>query len=133
MEEWLNGTVLYYWLIDPVVGLPDWLRFMTPLLSSSFVVLLTWGTLVLEIILFMALFAPKRWWKALLISGIIFHAGIAVTMGLVTFGLAMFAGLILYLRPADEEFSFSSAWLLGKKSFRNMWPYPVKPIKESGG
>jgi len=30
MEEWLNGTVLYYWLNDPVVGLSNWLRFLAP-------------------------------------------------------------------------------------------------------
>jgi len=42
----------------------------------------------------------------LLVLGISFHLLIAITMGLISFGMAMIAALILYLRPFEKEFSF---------------------------
>ncbi len=105
LEEWIDGTILYYWLNDPLIGLPVWLRFNLPIYSSKFVVIFTWGTLLLETLLFMGLLMNKKYWKPLLIAGIIFHAGIALMMGLISFGCAMTAALILYLRPFDQELS----------------------------
>lgn len=107
VEEWLDGTILYYWMNDPSFGLPAWLQFTLPVYSTRLVVIFTWGTLLLETLLFMGLVMPKKYWKLLLIAGIIFHAGIALTMGLISFGLAMTCALILYLRPFEAEFDFS--------------------------
>lgn len=104
VTDWVNGTVLYYWFTDPTFGLPTWLRGAIPLLTSPFVVFLTWSVLLLEIFLFMALVMPKELRNRLLIFGLLFHAVIAVTMGLVSFGLAMAAALLLYLRPIDQAF-----------------------------
>ena len=106
VTEWKDGTALYYWLLDPFFGAPGWLRpILTPILSNGIAVsLLTWGTLVLEIALFMALVMPKRYWGPLLVAGIAFHAGIAVMQGLISFGLAMSAALVLYLRPIERPF-----------------------------
>jgi hypothetical protein len=42
-------------------------------------------------------------------AGIAFHIAIAVSMGLISFSVAMIAALILYLRRFDEEFAFSFA------------------------
>jgi antimicrobial peptide system SdpB family protein len=105
--EWLNGTVLYYWLMDPSVGLPDWLRAISPLLTSPFVAVITWSILLLETFLFMALVMPKSAWRYWLIAGLLFHLGIALTIGLISFGIAMSAALVLYLRPYEQEFDFS--------------------------
>lgn len=110
MEEWLNGTILYYWLTDSTIGLPDFLKMAMPIITSSFIVILTWYSLILEILLFMALVVPKNKRRYLLVAGIIFHLGIALSMGLISFGFAMIAALILYLRPFDEEFEFSRVW-----------------------
>ncbi len=108
LEEWIDGTILYYWLNDPLIGLPNWLRFTLPIYSSRFVVFFTWGTLLIEILLFMGLLMPKKYWKSLLIAGLIFHGGIAFMMGLISFGCAMTAALILYLRPIEQDFKFES-------------------------
>jgi antimicrobial peptide system SdpB family protein len=108
VEEWINGTALYYWLTNPTFGLPDWLRVMGPILTSRWIVVITWSVLFLETGLFMALVMPKGARKYWLIAGILFHAGIAITMGLFSFSLAMFAALILYLRPPEQQFAFSA-------------------------
>jgi len=105
--EWIDGTALYYYLSDPMLGLPGFLKtFADPILSSPLVALLTWGTTVLEAFLFLGLFAKDKWKKPLLIGGIVLHASIAIMLGLISFSIIMFAALILYLRPVDEHFNF---------------------------
>jgi antimicrobial peptide system SdpB family protein len=106
LEEWMDGTILYYWLNDPMIGLSNWLKFILPIFSSRFVVAFTWGTLLLEILLSMGIFMQKKYWRPLLIAGILFHLGIALMMGLISFGCAMIAALILYLHPFDDAFHF---------------------------
>lgn len=107
VEEWANGTAVYYWFLHPVFGLSGWRRtLLMPLLTRpASVVLLTWGALALEALLFMGLLIDRRHRPALLVAGILFHAGIALVHGLITFGLAMTAALILYLRPPGEIFT----------------------------
>jgi antimicrobial peptide system SdpB family protein len=109
VEEWIDGTILYYWFTDSMTGLPEWLKFINPLFTSPLVALITWSSLLVEILLFMALVMPKKKWRYLLILGIAFHLSIAITMGLISFGIAMIAALILYLRPFEDEFSFAFA------------------------
>ena len=106
INEWIDGTVLYYWFTDPLVGLPSWLSpLLLPVATSPLVALLTWSALLVELLLFMGLVMPKKAWSALLVAGIAFHGGIALAMGLISFGTAMTAALILYLRPREQEFS----------------------------
>lgn len=105
INEWIDGTVLYYWFTDPLVGLPGWLSpILLPIATSPLVAILTWSALLVELLLFMGLVMPKKAWPALLVAGIAFHGGIAITMGLISFGLAMTSALILYLRPWEREF-----------------------------
>lgn len=106
VREWQDGTDLYYWLHDPSFGPPGWLHPITDLVvsSSAGVSALTWGTLVLEFSLAMGIVASRRLRRVLLPAGVLLHIGIALAMGLVSFGLAMIAGLICYLRPLDEPF-----------------------------
>ncbi|MEK7283973.1 MAG: sporulation-delaying protein SdpB family protein [Acidobacteriota bacterium] len=107
VEEWTNGTALYYWFLHPVFGLSGWRRtLMMPLLTHpTTIVFLTWGSLALEALLFMGLLIDRRHRPALLVAGLFFHAGIALVHGLVTFCLAMTAALVLYLRPPEERFA----------------------------
>lgn len=105
IDEWIDGTVLYYWFTDPLVGLPGWLSpLLLPVATSPLVAILTWSALLIELLLFMGLVMPKKAWPALLVCGIAFHGGIAITMGLISFGIAMTSALILYLRPWEREF-----------------------------
>jgi antimicrobial peptide system SdpB family protein len=106
VPEWANGTALYYWFTDGTWGAPDWLMpVLTPLLAHGpTLALMTWGAILLEIALFMALVLPKRAWAYLLPLGIAFHVGIAVIHGIVSFAVVMMAALLLHLRPVEREF-----------------------------
>jgi antimicrobial peptide system SdpB family protein len=109
VEEWSDGTALYYWLLDPTLGAANWLSPLLRwlLLNSAFVAFLTWSVLALETLLFMGLVAPKSWRKWLLVGGLTLHAGIIVIHGLWSFGLTMFGALVLFLRPFEEDFGLS--------------------------
>ncbi|BCB89606.1 sporulation-delaying protein SdpB family protein [Phytohabitans suffuscus] len=111
VAEWRDGTALYYWLNHPMFGAPMWLRgALRPFLSwGPGVATLTWGTLVLEFALAIGLFLPKRRWAPLLVGGLALHGGIALLMGLWSFSLAMFAALVLYLRPWDRPLALPAA------------------------
>jgi antimicrobial peptide system SdpB family protein len=108
VEEWADGTAIYYWAINPTFGYPDWLQPLTMRLLKDPVIVCctTWGVMILEYLLGIGLFLPKRHWKWLLYGGITLHVGIIILHGLVSFGLAMIAGLILYLRPLEQVFHF---------------------------
>jgi antimicrobial peptide system SdpB family protein len=106
VEEWVDGTAIYYWFVwDPFLRLPDWMMSLAlPIMTTGAVAAFTWGVILLELVLFMGLVMPQRIWPVLLIVGIGFHMAIAVTMGLISFGMAMTAALVLYLRPVWKEF-----------------------------
>lgn len=105
-EEWVNGTAVYYYMLDPLLGLPEFLlKVFNPIFTSWLIVLPTWGTLLIQTVLFAALFAPKRIWKYILIFSLLFHETIALMLGLVSFSIIMSAALILYLRPINEHFN----------------------------
>jgi antimicrobial peptide system SdpB family protein len=109
IEEWADGTALYYWLLHPTLGAPNWLAPLlhSLLLNGSFVSVLTWSIVVLEFFLAAGLLAPKSTRKWLLAAGISLHLGIIVIHGLVSFGTTMVAALILFLRPTEVTFRFS--------------------------
>ena len=103
-EEWADGTALYYWGGHPIFGAPTWLTpLIRPLLANGVTVsLLTWGVIVLELFLCMALVMPTRGRKAVLVGGIALHIGIIFLHGLVSFGSTMVAALVLFLWPVHE-------------------------------
>lgn len=107
VPEWRDGTAVYYYFTHPWFGLADPLKsWSLPLLANGFVVTaLTWGAMMLEILLFAGLIAARPYRKFLLRFGFAFHAAIAVVHGLLSFTLTMWAGLILFLHPVDEEFA----------------------------
>ena len=111
VEAWVDGTAVYYYFRHPGFGAaPAVLSWLDPVLFSPVgVCAISWGTLVLEYLLSAALFMPKRYWKPLLVAALALHAGIIVVHGLMSFALAMFAALIVYLRPMEERFSVR-AW-----------------------
>jgi antimicrobial peptide system SdpB family protein len=102
--EWTNGTVLYYLVNDPIYGAAPWIRPFTAALvgSAVWLPLTTWSVLLLEYSLGAGLLVAKdrRW--VLLLAGIAFHFGIVLLHGLVSFGLAMTAALIMFLRPPEK-------------------------------
>jgi antimicrobial peptide system SdpB family protein len=111
VQEWVDGTALYYWLQHPSVGAPGWLlAIVRPALASSFVVVLTWGVLALELGLAMGLFASERWRWWLLRGGFALHGGIAVVHGLFSFALIMFGALLLFLHPEGRSLALAWPW-----------------------
>lgn len=100
VTEWVNGTAVYYWFTHPIFGVADFReRLLQPIITNPWgVVALTWGTLALEISLAMALVGPQTMRRRLFVVGVVFHAGIIAVHGLASFGLAMIAALVLYLR-----------------------------------
>lgn len=101
VEEWLNGTVTYYWFTHNTFGFPSWCRqYVAHLMFNKYIVTsITWGTLVLELLLFAALFMSQHQKKILFVFAIVFHLGIALIHGLPSFLCAMAGGLMIYLLP----------------------------------
>lgn len=101
VEDWVNGTALYYWFTHPTFGADGWLRDMiiTAFSNGTVVAFATWGVILFEVLMFMALFLDVKKRKYFLIAGVFFHMGIIMVHGLVSFFCAMTAALILYLQP----------------------------------
>ncbi|NJP53970.1 HTTM domain-containing protein [Streptomyces sp. SBST2-5] len=99
--EWADGTGMWYWGNSLAFGASGWLRPMVgPVLSNPIgVAALTWIPLFIEISLAAALLVPQRVRYVLLAAGAGFHLCIAVMMGLWSFALAMWAGLLLLCLP----------------------------------
>lgn len=105
-DPWKEGTAMWYWVQNGGSGLYEGVEPIArellafPLLS----LLVTWGTLVLELALCLgAVFTKSRNGRFLLLFlGVVFHLGIATVLGLSSFFLAMTGALILvFWKPRD--------------------------------
>jgi antimicrobial peptide system SdpB family protein len=100
--EWANGTALYYWVRNNVFGAPwifrstaEWVTSQPPLVAA-----LSWGTLILEFTLAIAVFLPVRFrLRILLPIALLFHLGIWLVLGVSSFAFVMFAALLLLVVP----------------------------------
>lgn len=108
VNEWQNGTAVYYWLTHNHFGVnPSLLDTATLFLSNKyFVTLITWGTLFFEFILSACIILnrddKRRYY--ILVLGLFFHFSIMIFHGLVSFFFTMSAALILYLMPNNKNF-----------------------------
>jgi antimicrobial peptide system SdpB family protein len=119
VAEWTDGTALYYYLGSGIFGADAWLApVLRPLLlNGTTVTLLTWSVLIAEYLLSAGLVTAKRHRPALLVMGITFHGLIMICQGLVSFSLAMMAGLLLYLRPTERAFDFARLLAALRRAF----------------
>jgi predicted DCC family thiol-disulfide oxidoreductase YuxK len=104
-ELWQNGTAVYYILRVDEFSWPGVaeLIYRNPYL----VVLGTYSTVLFEVLFLPALL--NRWTRyAAGLAGLVFHAGIALLMGLVTFGWSMLSVYPLLL--TDAEYRHLSLW-----------------------
>ena len=116
--EWQNGTAVWYYMQDKMLGLnPVLFDMFNWFLASKLVVIPTWGTLILQTILFAGILAPKEKRGTLLILAILMHEIFAIFLGLLTFSLTMVAILILYFRPTEFEFKKPAVFKKNKKQF----------------
>lgn len=104
VNEWKNGTVLYYWFSDPTFGANDYiLKFLTPIIESSLIIFISWGVIILEILLSMGLVMNKKYWRTMFILGVLFHFSIVLIHGLVSFFFSMLSLLIIYFIPLNKN------------------------------
>jgi predicted DCC family thiol-disulfide oxidoreductase YuxK len=104
-ELWQNGTAIYYILRVDEFSWPGVAELIYR--SPYLVVLGTYGTVLFEVAFLPALF--NRWTRyAAAFAGLVFHTGIALLMGLVTFGWSMLSVYPLLL--TDAEYRHLSHW-----------------------
>ncbi|WP_139202077.1 sporulation-delaying protein SdpB family protein [Curtobacterium sp. MCBA15_016] len=116
--EWSDGTALWYWMQNPVFAPPapigDVVR--SALAWLPFTVVLTYGTLALQLALVAAVFLPQRARRLFLLLAVVFHLAIACLMGLWSFSMIMIAADILLLVRPHEATSLAQVihWRLGR-------------------
>jgi len=129
VDEWKNGTALYYWFTQPLFGVTSFFKPFIDLLLSSPVVttLLNWSVLVIELLIALSIFAPDNRRKRIIISiGILFHFFIGLFMGIVSFSFVMCSALLILISNSVNyefriisfpaaAFNFSSLLLLPAK------------------
>jgi len=105
LQEWIDGTIIYYWFTHITFGLNSFLRpIILPIVTNNILVFsTTWTVLTLELILFTCIFSNQNLRYLMLFLGLFFHFLIFIVHGLGTFGLSMSAALILYLYPIDKN------------------------------
>lgn len=105
-ELWQNGTALYYILRVDEFTLPGVAEFIYR--NLYLVVFGTYATVLFEVMFVPSLF--NRWTRYLMMAaGVCFHLGIAVVMGLVTFGWSMLS--IYPLLLTDREYQGVITWV----------------------
>ncbi|GAA3755101.1 hypothetical protein GCM10022423_01190 [Flavobacterium ginsengiterrae] len=109
VAEWVNGTAIYYWFNHSVFGMPTGISaVMNKLLSNPIIVsLLTYGVIILEILLFLGLAASVKYRKTILCFGILFHFFIIIYHGIFSFFFSICAALILFLYPTYQSINFN--------------------------
>ncbi|MCD9617430.1 HTTM domain-containing protein [Chryseobacterium gleum] len=101
--EWTNGTAVYYWFNDNVFGAVPIIKHVFGFLfkNEMTVSFINWGSIILEIFIFSAIFLKQEIKYLIFVPAILFHLTIIIIHGLPTFFIAMSATLILYLWRLD--------------------------------
>lgn len=112
VPEWRDGTAVYYWFLDPKIGLPvEYHQLVLPILANPWAVsLLTWLPVVLELALFAAVVMRREARPFLLPIAVLFHLGNVVVFGLVSFFFSMLGALIVLLVPINRHIDFTRAF-----------------------
>jgi len=111
VEEWTNGTAVYYWATHNIFGVNDtFIKLINLLLSNKYIVVLfTWGTILIEIIFFGWIFIKRNTWNWLLLFlfGFLFHLGIVFLFGLFSFFFSMLGAITLFYFPKNKNFKLT--------------------------
>ncbi len=124
VAEWIDGTAVYYWVYDTNFGMNDSLLelFSFAFKSSVMITLMTWGTLLIEMLLGVAILISNQFVrKIIFLSGISLHLLIGFTFGLWSFSLAMVGILIIYFYGQNFDF----LW------YRTLSKSPIRFLKKS--
>ena len=104
--EWVNGTALYYWVNDNVFGInSSILESISFVLKNPYMItLMTWGVLLLELIISISIFFSfLKLKKVIYYTAIFFHLLIALFLGLWSFFFVMFGILTLYYSNLNKK------------------------------
>src|SRR5690606_24304191 len=120
VTEWADGSALRYWMQNPTFGPAGWMRDLALgiLQYPLFVLLVTYGTLLFQLTLAFSPLYSWGWRRFYLFAAVVFHLGIAVTMGLWSFSIAMIAAdLIFLIRPHESLHVpwLSRLWQVGRE------------------
>lgn len=109
VQEWADGTAMFYFFQHPLFGAPPWLRPLTDAVTGSGpgVAVVTWAPITVEFALALGILLRPPAKRVLLMVGLVFHASIALAMGLVSFDAAMSGALLLYLLPIGHHVRFA--------------------------
>lgn len=117
IQEWVEGTAVYYWFNNAVFGMPYYIKvILNPILTNDIgVALLTYGTLLFELVLFLCFVMPKQYRKYFFIPAVIFHFLIILVHGIFSFFFSMLSILIIFL--LDYSSTLNLQLWKNKKSF----------------
>lgn len=109
VAEWVGGSAYYYWFNHNPFGASAWLKSLLGFIINSPYLspIITWSVLILESILFAALFMDHKRKRTLFFAAVAFHCMIMIVHGLNSFFFNMAAGLVLYLLRPDKHVDFS--------------------------
>jgi len=111
VAEWVDGTVMYYWVTHETFGTSGVLgTFLSNLLQYKIVYFVTWGVIVLELLLALLLFVDKKRLLPRLIFPIalLFHFTIIFVHGIFSFALVMMAALTFYFNYKPKYLKYGS-------------------------
>ena len=107
INEWYNGTAIYYFLNDPLSGNAFLIEneILKPFFANPFfIALLTWGTLIIEALIALMLFCDKIKIKRIVFYlGFILHILIIPAFFIPAFSIKMIACLYFYLMVIPKE------------------------------
>lgn len=103
VPEWADGTAVYYWLQHEIYGFEYWDIISFIFKNSFFTSTITWGSVLLELLLFCAIFMTQKYKKYLFVLGVLFHFLIFIFLGLFSFFLVMTSALLIYLLPLSLQ------------------------------
>ena len=106
-EVWRDGTALYFAFIDPEHGWPGVTEHLWK--SGPLLTLLAYFTVAFQIGFTFLLFLNRWSRRCAVCIALSFHVGIALCMGLVTFGMFMMAADLALIEDADYE-SLGAGW-----------------------
>lgn len=97
--EWADGSAMYYWTRDTTLGQGGLIASFADIVTAQPLgtVAITWGTILLEVMLAVAVFVPQRMRYVIAYCAIAFHVLILVYFGLFTFSCTMIGMICFYL------------------------------------
>lgn len=120
--EWRDGSAFYYWYNNHPFGANDFLHSILNTLINYKIsyVFITWGVLLLEVLLFTTFFISQKRKQIFFWFGFAFHFAIWIIHGLGSFYLAMVGGLIIYLLPLDKTIDFKGLLFSSKYALKKL-------------